>query len=70
MNEIKIRFKNGKIGYFKLVDAKIDIETLFDDIGNWIIHGQRRILKLIDLDDNKLTIIDVLDIATFGYSPI
>lgn len=68
MNEIKIRFKSGDVGYFKLEDDRI--EVFFDFLGDSIRDGLNGVLELIDLVDDKRTIINVKDITSFGYSKI
>ena len=66
MSEIKIRFKSGDVGYFKLEDDRI--EDFFDFLGEAIRDGLNAVVELIDLKDNKRTIINVKDITSFGYS--
>ena len=66
MSEIKIRFKSGDVGYFKLEDDRI--EDFFDFLGEAIRDGLNAVVELIDLKDNKRTIINVKDITIFGYS--
>lgn len=68
IDEIKIRFKSGEIGYFKLEDD--DIEKFYDFLGDAIRDGATGVLELIDLVDDKRTIINILDISTFGYSKV
>lgn len=68
MDEIKIRFKNGEIGYFKLEDD--NIEKVFDFIGDAIRDSATGVLELIDLVDDKRTIVNISEISTFGYSKI
>ena len=68
MNEIKIRFKSGDVGYFKLDDDRI--EVFFDFLGEAIMDGLNGVLELIDLVDDKRTIINVKDITSFGYSKV
>jgi hypothetical protein len=68
MSEIKIRFKSGDIGYFKLEEDKI--EDFFDFLGDAIRDRLDGVLELIDLVDDKRTIINVKDITSFGYSKI
>lgn len=68
MNEIKIRFKSGDIGYFKLEDD--EIEDFFDFLGDTIRDRLDGVLELIDLVDDKKTIINVKDITSFGYSKV
>lgn len=66
MNEIKIRFKSGEIGYFKLESDSI--HTIFSLLGDAIKEEKSGILELIDLTDDKKTIVDIRDISTFGYN--
>lgn len=68
MNEIKIRFKSGDIGYFKLENG--EIEDFFDSLGDAIRDRLDGVLELIDLVDDKRTIINVKDITSFGYSKV
>nr|DAK74108.1 MAG TPA: hypothetical protein [Caudoviricetes sp.] len=68
MNEIKIRFKSGDVGYFKLEDDRI--EDFFDFLREAIRDGLNGVLELIDLVDDKRTIINVKDITSFGYSKV
>lgn len=68
MNEIKIRFKSGDVGYFKLEDDRI--EVFFDFLGEAIRDGLNGALELIDLVDDKRTIINIKDITSFGYSKV
>lgn len=71
MNEIKIRFKNGDIGYFKLVeDNDEDINAAYEFVGNAIKAGARGGFELIDLADDKKTFINIQDITTIGYSKV
>lgn len=69
MNEIKIRFKSGEIGYFKLIDDD-NIEKTFNVLGDAIRDKVAGVFEAIDLADDKITIINILDISTFGYSKI
>lgn len=68
MNEIKIRFKSGDIGYFKLEDG--EIEDFFDFLGDAIRDRLDGVFELIDLVDDKRTIINIKDITSFGYSKV
>ena len=65
MNEIKIRFKSGEVAYFKLKNDNID--KLFDRLGDAIRDGARGVIELIDLEDDKRTIVNFSEIASFGY---
>ncbi len=64
-SEIKIRFSNGEVGYFKLEGD--DIEEFFDYLKKAIRDRVAGVLELIDLSDDKRTIVNILDISTFGY---
>ena len=68
MVEIKIRFKSGEIGYFKL--ENYDIKKLFDRLGDSIRDGAKGVIELIDLADDKRTIVNFDEIASFGYSEV
>lgn len=68
MNEIKIIFKNGVLGYYKYLGD--DIEKAFDFLGDAIRDGAKGVLEVIDLMDDKRTIINISDISTFGYSKV
>lgn len=71
MNEIKIRFKSGDIGYFKLID---DTDEYIQNIYNYITLAIREEMKgtfeVIDLTDDKKTSININEIASIGYSKI
>lgn len=67
MEEIKIRFKNGLVGYFELIDVNEDIKEIYDFLKeNMTTHDA--VLDFIDIEDNKRTLIRLSDISTFGYS--
>lgn len=68
MNEIKIIFKNGILGYYKFLGD--DIEKVFDFLGDAIRDGSKGALEVVDLIDDKRTIINISDISTFGYSKV
>ncbi|MDI9215965.1 hypothetical protein [Clostridium tertium] len=68
MVEIKIRFKSGEIAYFKL--ENYDIKKLFDRLGDSIKDGAKGVIELIDLVDDKRTIVNFDEIASFGYSEV
>lgn len=68
MNEIKIRFKSGEVGYFKLLND--EIEKVFETLDDAIRDGRNDTLEAIDLADDKRTLIDISDISTFGYSKV
>lgn len=65
MNDIKIRFKSGDVAYFKLENDNID--KLFDRLGDAIRDGARGVIELIDLADDKRTIVNFNEVASFGY---
>ena len=69
MIEFKIRFKSGDVGYFKPT-SEITIEKA-DEIIKYIGEGIRNeatgILKMLDLTDDKVTVINIKEIATIGY---
>lgn len=70
LNEFKISFKNGHLGYFKMVnDTDENARELYKYIGNAIGAGIGS-FELIDLTDGKKTYINVSDITTFGYSKV
>lgn len=70
MVEFKIRFKSGDVGYFKPT-CEITIEKA-DEVIEYIGEGIRNegigILKMLDLTDDKVTVINIKEIVTFGYS--
>ena len=68
MNEINIIFKNGILGYYKFLGD--DIEKVFDFLGDAIKDGSKGVLEVVDLIDDKRTIINISDISTFGYSKV
>ncbi|HCL4479894.1 TPA: hypothetical protein N2D99_001961 [Clostridium botulinum] len=68
MNEIKIRFKSGEVGYFKLLND--EIEKVFETLDDAIRDRRNDTLEAIDLADDKRTLIDISDISTFGYSKV
>ena len=68
MNEIKIIFKNGILGYYKFLGD--DIEKVFDFLGDAIRDGSKGVLEVVDLIDDKRTIINISDISIFGYSKV
>lgn len=68
MIEIKIKFKSGTIGYYKLIDD--NIENLFNVLGDAIRDNKSGVLEVIDLVDDKRTIVNILDVSTFGYKKI
>lgn len=67
--EIKIRFKSGEIGYFKLLENE-DINTIYTKLGNAIKDEYVGVLECIDLADDKLTIINLSEIVSFGFSEV
>lgn len=69
MYEIKIRFKSGEIGYFKSEDNEEQLMLrIFDVLGDSIKDGVKGVIELIELTDEKRTIINISDITSFGYS--
>lgn len=69
MYEIKIRFKSGEIGYFKSEDNEEQLMLrIFDVLGDSIRDGVKGVIELIELTDEKRTIINISDITSFGYS--
>lgn len=68
MVEIKIRFRSGEIGYFKLIND--DIKDIFNILRNAIRDSKTGVLEVIDLVDDKKTIINISDVSTFGYKEI
>jgi tyrosyl-tRNA synthetase len=71
MNEIKIRFSSGEIGYFKLVDdTDENIVKTYDFLGDAIRDRSSGVFELIDLADDKKTIINIKDITSIGYSKV
>lgn len=70
--EIKIRFKSGEVGYFKF---KQEIEEnligeFLDTIKECIKNKVQGTFDLIDMVDDKLTVINISEIATLGYSKL
>lgn len=70
MNEIKIRFKSGEVGYFKLLNEDDDIDLTFNAIGDAIRDNKTGVVELIDLIDGKKTMVNIVDISTFGYNKV
>ncbi|OOM17179.1 hypothetical protein CLSAB_18990 [Clostridium saccharobutylicum] len=71
MNEIKIRFSSGEIGYFKLVDdTDENMAKTYDFLGDAIRDRSSGVFELIDLADDKKTIINIKDISSIGYSKV
>lgn len=71
MKEIKIRFKSGNIGYFKLIeDSECNIEDILIALKKVIDRTHIGYVTLIDLVDNKETMINLREIASLGYSNI
>ena len=70
MIEIKIRFKNGDIGYFKLKNEiqEAEMEAYFDFLGDRFKNESVGAIELIDLADNKRTYVNIREICSFGYS--
>ena len=70
MVEFKIRFKSGDVGYFKPTSA-IAIEQadeLIECISEGIKNKVTGTFKMLDLTDDKVTVINIREIVTFGYS--
>lgn len=67
MVEIKIRFKNGLVGNFKLPSERYKINDFYNFLKEKMLSHDA-ILELIDTEDNKNTLIRLSDISTFGYS--
>lgn len=71
MIEIKIRFKSGDVGYFKLPEGKKSNMKVY-------LSGLQKVMRnecvgyitLIDLVENKETIIALQEIVSFGYSNV
>lgn len=66
--EIKIRFKSGQVGLFKSENS--NFKKVYDCLGDAIRDGANGVLELIDLEDNKITIVNIQDISTFGYGEV
>lgn len=69
MIEFKIRFKSGDVGYFKPT-SEITIEKadeVIEYIGKGIRNEATGMLKMLDLTDDKVTVINIKEIATIGY---
>lgn len=68
--KFKIMFKNGQIGYF-ISEDKVTIETvelLSTTIRKVMEKGLKGSITMIDTTDNKMTLINLQEIATIGYS--
>lgn len=68
--KFKIMFKNGQIGYF-ISEDKVTIETvesLSTTIRKVMEKGSKGSITMIDTTDNKMTLINLQEIATIGYS--
>ena len=71
INEFKILFKSGYLGYFKLViDTDDNAEKFYQYIGDSIRDGVTGVFELIELSNDKKTFINIADIATIGYSKV
>lgn len=70
MVEFKIRFKSGDVGYFKPTSA-VTIEEADEAIklmSECIKNESIGTFKMLDLTDDKVTVINIREIVTFGYS--
>ncbi|APC41544.1 hypothetical protein E4V42_13580 [Clostridium estertheticum] len=67
MIEIKILFKNGECAYYT---TSKDIDSIFELIGDAKRDCQSGIIQLEEICSNKQTLIDIQEIATFGYSMV
>jgi len=67
MAEIKIMFKNGECVYYT---TNADIETVSELIRNAIRDGIRGIVNLNELSNDRKTLVNIQEIATFGYSTV
>lgn len=71
LNEFKILFKNGHLGYFKLkIDTDENAEEFYQYISDAIQEGAIGVFELIDLSDNKKTFINIAEVTTIGYSKV
>ena len=71
MIEIKIRFKSGNVGYFKLIeDPECNIERILKGLRAVMENTHVGSMILTDLEDNKETIINVKEIESFGYKNV
>ncbi|WP_133017105.1 hypothetical protein [Clostridium cuniculi] len=70
MVEFKIRFKSGDVGYFKPTSAITikQADELIEGISELIKNKATGTFKMLDLTDDKVTVINVREIVTFGYS--
>lgn len=66
--EIKIYFKNGRVGYFgALASSK---ERILKPVKVAIKENLTGILEMEDLEDGKLTVINVQEIASIGCEEV
>lgn len=71
MVEIKIRFKNGDMGYFKPLEGEeSNMEAYLIGFQKIMRNEHVGYITLIDLVDNKETIIALQEIVSFGYENI
>ena len=71
LNEFKILFKNGHLGYYKLkIDTDENAEKFYQYISDAIQEGAIGVFELIDLSDNKKTFINIAEVTTIGYSKV
>lgn len=71
MVEFKIRFKSGAVGHFiaEDYDATIeDVELLATMLRRVMEEKACGSITMIDMEDNKKTIINLQEIETIGYS--
>lgn len=70
MIEFKIRFKNGDVGYFRIegintMEQANELKKIAAKAFNNEVTGG---IEMIDLSDDKITLIDISEIVTLGYS--
>ncbi|WP_133014405.1 hypothetical protein [Clostridium cuniculi] len=71
MIEIKIRFKNGDMGYFKPDEGEeSNMKAYLSGLQKVMRNEGVGYITLTDLVDNKETIIALQEIVSFGYSNI
>lgn len=69
MFEFKIRFKSGAVGYFRAAEETIeDVELLATMLRKVMEGNASGSITMIDLADNKTTLINLQEIETIGYS--
>ena len=67
MIEIKIMFKNGECVYYTTDD---NIELVFELIGDAIRDERKGVINLKEISNDKRTLVNIQEIATFGYSEV